>query len=87
MSGYDHVTDLKQYCKGKRKKHMVILEDNLLPIKCAICEKSITKEQGNRTWIFPKEKTIVPMHYKCAWNALFTDIYRLGRRMQVLGLM
>lgn len=75
MAGYDIVKNIDEYCKYKRKPRMVILHQRLLPVKCNYCGKPITNQNDNRTWIFPKERKAIPLHYECAWKATFKKMY------------
>ena len=78
--GYDVINNKKElieYCKRKRKKRMVILGEQFVKenkVICAYCHKPIT-DNSNRTWIFPKTREILPRHYECAWNSLFSQLY------------
>ena len=89
IGGYAHLdykTDIPKFCYRKRKRDTVIFNDTLLPVKCAVCGKMIDKGQANRVDINPKLKLVTPMHYECAWNALFGVIYSLkGNTARVHG--
>lgn len=80
---YDEVSDLKDYCKGKRKPRTVILGDDELPRKCVICGKLVEREDGgNRTKVYPENEKIAPMHYECAWESLFEKASEIAREIR-----
>ena len=71
------VKELIEFCKRKRKSYTVILTKKFVnenKIVCVKCKKKITDE-NNRTFVYPKQKRIVPLHYSCAWDFLFNIIY------------
>ena len=80
---YDLVFKPNEFMKRKRKNRTVILHKSLLPLNCKMCNKKITKEEGNRTLLAKKGKEliIIPMHYECSWDFTFASIDRIGHEL------
>jgi len=75
---YDLVYDLGAYCRRKHKRRIVILDDSLLPTRCAYCGETIKKGDANRADLWPSEHRLAPMHYLCSWEALLADVFQLA---------
>ena len=58
-----------------RRVQTVIVSDRMLPVDCAVCDKTIQKGESNRAEYSPRFRRGRVMHYDCAWNALLGAIY------------
>lgn len=83
----DNNIDVLNFMKRKRKKKVIIYRQggDLFPVNCALCDKPITAETGNRVDVYPKQKTVLPYHYECAWRVTFSAIDQLGQRLGMLS--
>lgn len=58
-----------------RRTQFVIVSDRMLPVDCAVCDKTIQKGEHNRAEYSPRLRRGRVMHYDCAWNATLGAIY------------
>ena len=58
-----------------RRTQFVIVSDRMLPVDCAVCDKTIQKGEHNRAEYRPRLRRGKVMHYDCAWNQIFGDIF------------
>ena len=76
--GFDGLQEVKSHYKRCRKLQCFILSKSCInkeSITCTICNKPITEKCGNRCEYHPKSKKIACMHYECAWQSIFLNIF------------
>ena len=74
----DSIAEAKKgFSRCSTTKYFILSDKSISKskIKCGVCGKKITIEDGNRCLYFPKLKKVFPAHYYCAWNSLLADIY------------